>query len=100
MAVTTEKRLSGDLKDIPTLKESGFDIVVAEKRGIVAPPGISPEQIKYLEDMFTKAIATPEWKKFLAANFMEEYIMNSEQFTKESANISANFQKYLDVVGK
>ncbi len=100
LAVTTADRVSGELKDVPTLKELGYDIVMAQTRGIVAPTGISAEQVKYLEDVFTKAAATPEWKKFVADNFMEETIMNSEQFTKESENISKMFEKYLSVIGK
>lgn len=100
LAVTTEKRLSGAMKDIPTLKESGFDIVIAQTRGVVAPLGISTEEAKYLEDMFMKAAATPEWKKFLADNFMEETIMNSEQFAKESENSNKMYEKYLSAVGK
>lgn len=100
LAVTTEKRVSGELKDVPTLKESGFDIVMAQTRGIVAPSGLSAENVKYLEDMFAKAAATPEWKKFVADNFMEETIMMSEEFTKESETMSTMFEKYLGVVGK
>jgi len=100
LAVTTEERVAGDLKDVPTLKEAGFDIVLAQTRGIVAPSGLSEEEIKYLEEMCMKAAATPEWKKFVADNYMEETLMNSEDFTNASKNISDLFEKYLDMVGK
>ena len=100
LAVTTENRITGDLSNVPTLKELGYDIVMAQTRGIVAPSGISAEDVKFLEDMFMKAAATPEWKKYLADNFMEESIMGSEEFTKESENISKMYEKYLSIVGK
>jgi len=100
LGVTTEERLGGALKDIPTMKEAGYDVVMAQTRGIVAPGGISAEETKYLEEMVLKAAATPEWKKFVADNFMEETIMNAEEFTVASKRINDMFAKYLDQVGK
>lgn len=100
LAVTNEERLEGALKDIPTMKESGYDVVMAQTRGVVAPKGISAEEAKYLEEMVLKAAATPEWKKFVADNFMEETLMNSEEFLVASKRINDSFAKYLDQVGK
>ncbi len=100
LAVTTKDRLDGDLADVPTLKDLGYDIVMAQTRGVVAPSGLEPAHVEYLEDMIMKAAATPEWKKFVADNFMDEMVLGSEDFTKESANISAKYEKYLDVIGK
>jgi putative tricarboxylic transport membrane protein len=100
LGVTTEERVGGDLKDVPTLKESGFDVIMAQVRGIVAPKEIPEEAKKYLEEMFLKAAETPEWKEFVAKNFMEENIMNSEEFTKQSEAQNEKFAKYLEKIEK
>lgn len=100
LGVATEKRLGGKLSDIPTLKELGYDVVLSQTRGIVAPAGISDEEVKFLENMFLKAAQTPEWKKFVADNYMEEVIMDSAEFTKVSEEINSMFSEYLDLIGK
>jgi len=73
---------------------------MAQTRGIVAPSGISDDEVKFLEDMVLKAAATPEWKKFVADNFMEETLMNAAEFTAASERINNMFAKYLDKVGQ
>ncbi len=56
LAVSGEKRYpEGILADIPTLTESGVDLVFLNWRGVLAPPGIgaarTEELIGYLEEM-------------------------------------------------
>lgn len=66
LAVSGEERLESEpLRDIPTLTESGIDLVFVNWRGVLAPPGISDERrdelIAYLEEMH----ASPEWQEAL-----------------------------------
>ena len=42
LAVTSEEPVDA-LKEVPTLKSSGIDMVFTNWRGVVAPPGISEE---------------------------------------------------------
>ncbi|HHV64968.1 MAG TPA: tripartite tricarboxylate transporter substrate binding protein [Peptococcaceae bacterium] len=98
IAVTTEDRMGGAMADIPTLKESGYDVVIAQARGVVAPLDIPEEAVAFLQDMFKKAIETPEWKEFLANNYMEEKVLIGEDFYKLSEEITSLFTKYLDKI--
>ena len=82
LAQVSERRLPG-YPNVPTLKEAGFEIPnVPQVRGIVAPPGFSPEAIAYYEDYFAKMVATPAWKKYLADNQFEDGYMKHAELAK------------------
>ena len=51
--------------DIPTCKESGFDVEYVMLRGIFMPGGVTAEQSQFYVDMLKKVRDTPEWKKFM-----------------------------------
>ena len=51
------------LPDVPTLKEEGVDVVVLNWRGVVAPPGITDEQEKALEDLVMEMTETDSWQE-------------------------------------
>jgi tripartite-type tricarboxylate transporter receptor subunit TctC len=51
--------------DIPTCKESGFDVEYLMLRGIFMPGGVNAEQAQYYVDVLKKVRETPEWKKFM-----------------------------------
>jgi putative tricarboxylic transport membrane protein len=61
LAVTSEQPIDA-LKDVPTLKTSGIDLVFTNWRGIVAPPGISDADKKVWIDALTKMHDTQAWK--------------------------------------
>jgi|SRR5680860_61660 len=100
LAISTADRVTGTLSNIPTLKEQGYDIVVSQLRGVVAPSGISAEDTKYLEDMFKKAAATPEWKDFVAKNYMSEKILGSADFLKQSVLQNDLWTQYVSKIKK
>ena len=60
--MTSAERIPG--VDIPTFKEQGIDLVIANWRSIVAPPGITPEQKKNLTELVTKMVARRHGKTF------------------------------------
>ena len=62
IGVSSERRIGGVLADVPTWREQGVDAVFSNWRGVVAPKGMTPEQIQYWDDLFAKTMETPEWK--------------------------------------
>jgi putative tricarboxylic transport membrane protein len=63
LAVSGSKRIPG--VDIPTLKELGVNVTVANWRGIFAAPGINANQKAALVDFATKLHATKAWSETL-----------------------------------
>ncbi len=51
--------------DIPTCKEAGIPTDYTMLRGIFMPAGVTPDQLAYYVDLFTKVRATPEWKDYM-----------------------------------
>ncbi|MFD2080394.1 putative tricarboxylic transport membrane protein [Actinopolymorpha cephalotaxi] len=61
LAVTSEEPVTA-IKDAPTLKSAGIDLVFTNWRGIVAPPGISDEKRQVWVDALTKMHDSKDWK--------------------------------------
>ena len=49
-------------KDVPTLRECGYDVVVDAPNGIGAPRGLEPAVAARLREAFRAAVASPEFK--------------------------------------
>lgn len=49
-------------KDVPTLKDLGYNVVVDAPNGIGAPKGVDPAILAKLRDAFRQAVASPEFK--------------------------------------
>jgi len=72
IAALTEKRLTV-LPQVPTIKEQGINVpIIANARGILAPPGVSKEVIVFWEDFFARLTQTASWKKYVADNQVED----------------------------
>ncbi len=82
LAVSGEERLTSDeLKDIPTLTESGIDLVFTNWRGVLAPPGISDERRDELIEYLTEMHDSPEWKQALAKYGWTDAFITGDDFT-------------------
>ena len=58
IAALTEKRLTV-LPQVPTIKEQGIGVpIIANARGILAPPGVARAVISYWEDFFARLTQT------------------------------------------
>lgn len=64
LGVSSPKRIP-DLPNVATWKEQGVDFVFPHWRGVIAAPGLSPEQQKFWADTMVKMTASPSWKKAL-----------------------------------
>lgn len=78
LAVSGEERLAN--VDAPTLKESGVDMVFANWRGILAPPGISDKAPADLTTLFTKMHETQAWKDAVKRNGWIDSFATGDEF--------------------
>ncbi|MET8354242.1 tripartite tricarboxylate transporter substrate binding protein [Micromonospora sp. NPDC005206] len=79
LAVTSEQPIAA-LKEVPTLKASGIDLVFTNWRGIVAPPGISDGDKKVWIDALTKMHESEEWKAELAKRGWSDAFVTGDAF--------------------
>ena len=77
LAVAAEQRLGGAFSAVPTWKELGFTVVSANWRNVLAPKGISEEQLRYWDQVFARLAQLPEWKQELQAKLEEDTYLNS-----------------------
>lgn len=99
IAQVAEKRLQA-YANVPTIKEAGFDVInVPQVRGIVAPPGVPADVVKYWEDLFAKLIETPSWKKYLSDNLFESAYLRSAEMDKFGDGYSEITRKILIEAG-
>lgn len=93
----------GALKGSPTWREQGFDVVNSNWRGIVGPPGLTPAQVKYWEDIFAKLVQTDEWKELLSRNSWTNSFARADEFKKfvqENDATDTDLFKRLGMVSK
>ncbi|WP_227937139.1 tripartite tricarboxylate transporter substrate binding protein [Alkalihalobacillus deserti] len=81
LAVSSSERIE-ELPEVPTFKEAGIDLEFPHWRGIVGPPNMSEEEVKYWEDKFAEMVETETWRTFLKNTGMSNYYKNSAE-TKE-----------------
>jgi putative tricarboxylic transport membrane protein len=63
IGITAAERRTGI--DVPTFKEQGVDLVLANWRSVVAAPGITAEQKKVLADAIDKMVKSSAWQEVL-----------------------------------
>ena len=78
IGVTSEKRIPGS--DIPTFREQGIDLVIANWRSVVAPPGLTPEQRKTLSDGVEKMVKSDAWKEILKQKGWDDAYLGGDAF--------------------
>lgn len=77
LATTGERRLD---PGVPTLKESGLDVVATNWRGVFGAPGINAQQRQALADLMTAVHASDAWKKILEDRGWEDAFMTGTAF--------------------
>jgi tripartite-type tricarboxylate transporter receptor subunit TctC len=105
LATWGEKR-TNDFKSVPTLKESGYDVVIDAPNGIGAPKGLDPAVEKRLREAFKAAAASPGFAAacdridaplmYLDGPDYEKYV--AQQVEKEKVLIER--LKLKDLLGK
>jgi len=82
IAVAKETRLAM-LPDVPTFKETGYNVTFKMFRGIAAPSGIPVETTAFYENLMKRMSDLPGWKEKYVKNYMlTSSWMGSKEFTQ------------------
>ena len=96
LASTGSARLEGS--DIPTLSESGVDLVVENWRMVAAAPGITEEQKAAINADIEKLVASATWKQILETNgWQDMYLAGADFDTQLAADIEATSAILKDI---
>jgi putative tricarboxylic transport membrane protein len=83
---------SGKLRAIGVTSEQGIDLVLANWRSVVAPPGITPEQRKTLSTAVENMVKSDAWKDILKQKGWDDAYLTGDAFAdflkKENARVT------------
>jgi putative tricarboxylic transport membrane protein len=68
--------------DVPTLKEQGINVEIANWRGVYGAAGITPEQRKALVDGVVKATRSKSWSEALQSNRWNQSLLTGDDFAR------------------
>ncbi|MCB8814213.1 tripartite tricarboxylate transporter substrate binding protein [Desulfosporosinus shakirovi] len=81
LGIAAEKR-NDFLPDVPTLKETGLDLVSDIRRGFAVPKGTDPEKVRFLRDAFKKIQEDPDYLADMKKAGQPTDNMSGEEFDK------------------
>lgn len=99
LAVTAPNRLSGELKDVPTLKEQGIDAEFNIWRGIFGPKEMGKDELAFWDAKLKEMSDTEIWKKELQANVWEKDYKNAADFKAFLAQQESQVKDMLAALG-
>ena len=79
LAVSSDKRVPS-LPDVPTLKESGIDVVMTQWYGLAAPVGTPKDVVDHISEAVKKAMKDPELLKVYRADGAQESHLMGDAF--------------------
>ncbi|BCJ89647.1 hypothetical protein IZ6_03820 [Terrihabitans soli] len=99
LAQVADARIPG-FPDVPTLKEAGFDVPnVPQARGIVGPPNMPADAVKYYEALFAKAAKSEGYTKYLADTQLDNKYMDSKTLGAFIKEYQGNLRTILTGAG-
>ena len=78
LGVTSAERRAG--LDVPTFKEAGYDVELANWRGVLAAPGAPDDNYSQWIDRFTELSQSDAWKKVLETQGWDDFFLAGEEF--------------------
>ncbi len=99
LAIAAPRRLEGPLAAVPTWKEQGADIVVANWRPVVGPKGLAAPQVAFWEAAFSNLSQSEEWKSEIARDGSVGHYMASRELASYFDAQYAQFKSILTDLG-
>lgn len=80
LAIGAPERIAGI--DAPTLKESGYDVIIGNWRGVYGAANLTPEQRKEVTDAVLAAAESKGWQENVDTNKWAPNILTGDEFGK------------------
>lgn len=97
LAVSSEEPIEG--VDAPTIIDAGYDVSIANWRGLVAPPEISDEQRQAVIGMVEEMAGTQQWQETLESNNWDDYLLTGDEFSEYIATEDKTITQTLTNLG-
>jgi putative tricarboxylic transport membrane protein len=98
LAVTGERRFK-QVPDVPTLKELGYNRVIATGRGFGMAPGVPREAAATMEKALKQVYDSAAYKDYADRNMFEDAYLNSADFAKALVQQRAEQLEFLKAIG-
>lgn len=98
LATFNEER-SEFLPDVPTATESGYDVVVDQKRFVAAPVGLPQEVKDVYADAFAQAFADEAYGSFLEDNYISRWEVSGDEVETTITQAAETFKAKVDEFG-
>ncbi|MGV3726014.1 Bug family tripartite tricarboxylate transporter substrate binding protein [Hydrogenophaga sp.] len=95
IAVSSEKRVPS-MPNVPTLKESGIDVVMTQWYGLVAPKGTPQPIIDKITQAVKQAMQTPEVQRVYRADGAQESTLTGAAFREFVLKDIANYKRGVE----
>jgi len=97
LAVSSGDELRGI--DIPTIRSQGYDLEVANWRGLMTAPGVSDEVAAQQLALFEELRDTPEWDEVMERNRWEDAWLTGDALDQFIADDTASTEALLEELG-
>lgn len=84
---------------VPTLRESGVNLISNSPFGIGGPKGMDPKVVKILHDAFKKGMEDPAYTAILAKFDQEPFYMDSATYTDFALKLIEEQKQLVDELG-
>ena len=83
LAVAAAQRMGGTFANVPTFREQGINTTgIAAWRGFHGPRPLTPAQVAFWDDAFSKMAESAEWKKNLEEGDLTQHYLRSREFAQ------------------
>ena len=98
IAVFTDERIE-TYPDVPTVQESGIDLVIEKFRGFASPADLAPEAIAAWEQIVPRLLEDPEYKAYYEASNLLPAFMPHEETEAFLEEFTAETRSSLSALG-
>ncbi|MGK7379468.1 tripartite tricarboxylate transporter substrate binding protein [Planococcus sp. 1R117A] len=81
LVISSDDRLK-ELPEVPTWSEEGIEIVFEHWRGIMGPPDMTEDEIRFWDQTIEKMVQTEQWQQTLEKYMWKDFYMNSSETTQ------------------
>ena len=98
LATFGDERLEA-FPDVPTVKESGYDVVARKFRGLAGPKGLPENVIAAWEKAIPEVLENPEYKAAYTANNLRPEFIPHAEYVHFIENFAAETERFLKETG-